>query len=104
MAMDRRARHDMRQPIATMSMIASTLAQLGETVDQKTKSSYREQVEVELGRLDGLVGSFEAPIDLEPLKLAAARFIEDVDDAKRSSDLQAECEFLLKALSIKGDE
>jgi signal transduction histidine kinase len=102
--MDRRARHDLRQPIATMSMIASTLAQLGGTVDQKTKSAYREQVEVELERLDGLVGSFGAPIDLEPLKLAAARFVEDVDDLERSNDLQAQCELLLKTLSKKGDE
>ena len=102
--MDRRARHDLRQPIATMSMIASTLAQLGGAVDQKTKSSYREQVEVELGRLEGLVGSFEASIDLEPLKLAAARFVEDVDDLERSNDLQAQCELLLKMVSKKGDE
>ena len=102
--MDRRARHDLRQPIATMSMIASTLAQLGGAVDQNTKSSYREQVEVELGRLNGLVRSLGAQIDLEPVRLAAARFVEDVDDVQRSSDLQAECESLLKLVSRKGDE
>jgi K+-sensing histidine kinase KdpD len=102
--MDRRARHDLRQPIATMSMIASTLAQLGGAVDQKTKSSYREQVEVELKRLDDLIANYEDAIDLDPLKQAAARFVEDVDDLERANDLQVQCEILLKAVSKKGDE
>jgi signal transduction histidine kinase len=99
MAMDRRTRHDLRQPIATMSMIASTLAQLGESVGAETKNSYREQVGVELERLDELIRDHRASIDASNLKDAAMRFVENVDDPERSRDLQTQCEALLEALS-----
>lgn len=87
-----------------MSMIASTLAQLGELVTAETKTSYREQVEVEMTRLDGLIKELRVSLDLEGLRRAAGTFAENVDDASRSRDLQTECALLLEALSKKGSE
>jgi len=100
--MDRRARHDLRQPIATMSMIATTLAQFGEEVDDETKGAYRAQVEMELGRLDELLEKYGVDMALEGLRRAARSFLEGVDEPARGREMENECSVLLEFLRKRG--
>ncbi len=100
--MDRQARHDLRQPIATMSMIATTLAQFGEGVDEETKSAYRAQVEVELERLNELLEKYGVVMAVDELTGAARKFLESVDDPARGLELEKQCSVLLLGLSKKG--
>ncbi len=100
--MDRQARHDLRQPIATMSMIATTLAQFGEEVDEETKSAYRAQVQVELERLNELLEKHGVDMAVDELRGAARQFLERVDDPDRGFELEQQCSALLLELSKKG--
>jgi len=83
-------------------MIATTLAEFGEGVDEETKGAYRAQVEMELGRLDELLEKYEVDMTLEGLRNAARSFLEEVDEPARGRELESECSVLLEFLRRRG--
>ncbi len=83
-------------------MIATTLAQLGEGVDEETKGSYRAQVELELGRFDELLEEYGVEMAVDGLREAARRFLERVDEPARGFALESECSNLLELLRKRG--
>lgn len=69
MGMESKLRHDLRHPVATISMIASTMAAFGDDIDTGTVDSYLGQIQVERSRLAELVG---------PLRIDLSEFDEAV--------------------------
>ncbi|MCA1838816.1 MAG: hypothetical protein ABR507_02155 [Actinomycetota bacterium] len=97
--MESKVRHDLRHPIATISMIASTLAEFGDSVDGETASMYGEQVSREIKGFADKMKQHSVAFDTEKLEQAASLFVDDPSVATRAAGLEAECRKLLELLS-----
>ena len=90
--MESRLRHDLRHPVATISMIASTVVAFTDGLDTDTIRTYRVQVRAEVARLRELSQQNELDLDLSVLESAAEAFCNqssaqmaaELDDAAKN--------------------
>ena len=97
--MESKTRHDLRHPIATISMIASTMAEFGATVDADTARMYGDQVIAEVGSFRLKMREHAIDLDVAALERAAAEFARDPLSSESSSSLDVQCKALLDLLT-----
>lgn len=100
--MQPRARHDLRDPVATIAMIASTVTAFFDTIDRSTLRSYTEQVGKELAKLEALLERHGIEVEVERLKKLAEAFVERPEDGARGEALEDECRRLLDGPELGG--
>ncbi len=96
--MESKIRHDLRHPLATISMIASTMAAFGDEVDHGSIEIYRKQVVIELDELTRLVREHAVTLPLQELTERVGRFSADPISGIAQS-LDDTCHSLIERLS-----
>lgn len=100
--MDGRIRHDIRHPVATISMIASTMAVFEGNVDPGTLATYRGQVTDELSSLRRLADMHGVTLDLDDLSKAVESFLEG--HPRSHDELYEACQRVIVQMSLLQDE
>lgn len=97
--MESKIRHDLRHPLATISMIASTMAAFGDEVDHASIEIYRRQVVIELDELTRLVREHAVTLPLNELTELVDGFSADPTSTIAQS-LDETCHSLVSRLSV----
>lgn len=95
--MDGRIRHDIRHPVATISMIASTMAVFEGNLDGKTLSAYCDQVRDELTSLIRTADEHGVALELDDLAKAVDRFVLGLPQA--SEQLNEACQGVIAQIT-----
>ncbi|MEO7804653.1 MAG: hypothetical protein ABIS18_10075 [Actinomycetota bacterium] len=100
--MDGRIRHDIRHPVATISMIASTMAAFAGNVDLDTLETYRAQVKDELVSLRQITDTHGVSLDLDELAKTVDGFVEGLPQS--AEDLHQACQRVLVEMTVQQGE
>lgn len=98
-SMESRLRHDLRHPLATISMIASALAEFGDTVDDQQVTRYHTQVKVELESLHSLVEENKVELSFSELEQRIGDFLASPGSADAASALDEACRTVMQQLT-----
>lgn len=97
-AMESRVRHDLRSPIANISMIASTVNDLGDSLGETAISRLRDRVRVELEELDSRLATHNVVLDDGGFRKAADVFLSDSYQKEAADSLLRACNELLGSM------
>lgn len=85
--MESKTRHDLRHPLATISMMASAIASFGDQIGADTIDSYRDQVLLERDQLKEVMAQHGLSLSLGQLEESLAEFCANpTPEAARSLD------------------
>lgn len=99
--MESQARHDVRHPLATISMIASTVSEFGTAIDSDTLDEYRLRIGSELESLASQLKLHDVDMDIGELEKAAQAFVADMEDVTAASSVAEVCGVLLEELKAR---
>ncbi|MGH9198700.1 MAG: hypothetical protein ACRD1T_23595 [Acidimicrobiia bacterium] len=99
--MGSRLRHDLSDPLAMVAMIASALHEFNETLDPVKQEGLKAQIHAEITRAGGLASHNGIALELEDLKKAVNRFLEDSGDGDLNREVQAECARLIEIVGVR---
>jgi len=99
--MESRLRHDLRHPISTISMIASTMAEFGDSVEEESLRAYGSQVMAELVALEQLIQEHDLNLELGRFRHLAEGFAASPRDVSLAVQLEAECKKVIERLATE---
>lgn len=99
--MDSRLRHDLSDPIAMVSMIASTIRDFSGSLDSQKLRSLESQVTSEMERARALVEEHASEMDLNELEARIDAFLESASHSS-ADRLQEECKRLIDYIESVG--